>query len=291
MKKNIRKKIKTRLSLLFLWLPFGLFFLLKDKSIRHRGWVGTIYFCLWAGFGLPFIGCILFNMEYAEGFVGYLFLGFLLLFIYHFACLLPDFIRNRKNKADDIAFEKIDVNISKQYSNQQTTSLPNKDINCSTRYNTKLYGVDYQTNNNKAENNNAYQKAKVLTEREKNFYETIRLIAEKYSLNVLQKMRLADIVNVSDEIPKQSRLWWSKFGQISQKHIDFALQDKTDLEIKLLIEIDDYTHQRIDRIKRDEFVDSVCEQANIPILHLYDVIGLEDKIVNILHKEKIEQEM
>ena len=230
-------------------------------------------------------------MEYAEGFVGYLFLGFLLLFIYHFACLLPDFIRNRKNKADDIAFEKIDVNISKQYSNQQTTSLPNKDINCSTRYNTKLYGVDYQTNNNKAENNNAYQKAKVLTEREKNFYETIRLIAEKYSLNVLQKMRLADIVNVSDEIPKQSRLWWSKFGQISQKHIDFALQDKTDLEIKLLIEIDDYTHQRIDRIKRDEFVDSVCEQANIPILHLYDVIGLEDKIVNILHKEKIEQEM
>ena len=61
--------------------------------------------------------------------------------------------------------------------------------------------------------------------------------------------------------------------------------------IKMLIEIDDYTHQRADRIERDKFVDSVCKQANIPILHLYDVIGLEEKIVNILHSDRIEQEM
>ena len=141
------------------------------------------------------------------------------------------------------------------------------------------------------QNINSYQKAQVLTEREKNFYETIRLIAEKHNLNVSTKMRLADIVKVSEEIKKQSSLWWSKFEKISQKHIDFALQDKTNLEIKLLIEVDDYTHQRIDRIERDEFVDSVCKQANIPILHLYDVVGLEEKIVNILHSEKTEQEM
>lgn len=162
-----------------------------------------------------------------------------------------------------------------------------------TEYDTELYGVDCQANDitHKKKNYNTYQKAQVLTEREKNFYETIRLIAEKHNLNVSAKMRLADIVNVSDDIQKQSSLWRSNFGKISQKHIDFALQDKNNLEIKLLIEIDDYTHQRADRIERDKFVDSVCKQANIPILHLYDVIGLEDKIINILHSEKTEQEM
>ena len=159
--------------------------------------------------------------------------------------------------------------------------------------NTKVHSVNGQANNitYKKKSYNTYQKAQVLTEREKNFYETIRLIAEKHNLNVSAKVRLADIVKVSDKIQKQSSLWWSKFEKISQKHIDFALADKSNLEIKLLIEIDDYTHQRPDRIERDKFVDSVCKQANIPILHLYDVIGLEDKIVNILHSEKTEQEM
>ena len=276
-KNNIGKKIKVRLFLLFLWFPFGLFLLLKDKSINHRGWIGTIYFCLWAGFGLPFIGYIFLNMEYIEDFVIYLLLGIFLLFIYHFACLLPDFIRNKKNKVDETRSEHIDVKIPTQYPNQQPVNAYPK--------------MQLQPNNNQYNPNNSYKKAQVLTEREKNFYETIRLIAEKHNLNVSAKMRLADIVNVSDDIQKKSSLWRTKFGQISQKHIDFALQDKTNLEIKLLIEIDDYTHQRADRIERDKFVDSVCKQANIPILHLYDVIGLEDKIVNILHSEKVEQEM
>lgn len=170
-----------------------------------------------------------------------------------------------------------------------------KDTNLAKR---EAFTVDNQNNidecmrqQQEKQNEIVYQKANLLTEREKNFYETIRLIAEKHNLNVSAKIRLADIVNVSDSIQKQSSLWWSKFEKISQKHIDFALADKNNLEIKLLIEIDDSTHQREDRIERDKFVDSVCEQVNIPILHLYDVIGLEDKIVNILHSEKTEQEM
>lgn len=143
----------------------------------------------------------------------------------------------------------------------------------------------------KAQDSNLYQKVTLLTDRESNFYEAIRFVAEKYSYTVLSKVRLADIVNVSDDVEKRSSEWYAYFNKISRKHIDFALADKNNLDIKLLIEIDDYTHQREDRMERDEFVDSVCEQANIPIIHLNDVIDLEEKIINILHSQKTEQEM
>lgn len=130
-----------------------------------------------------------------------------------------------------------------------------------------------------------YEKANLLTDNERNFYETIRLIAEKHDFNVLSKVRLADIVNVNENVQSKTAEWWEYFKRISQKHIDFALADKNSLEIKLVIEVDDSSHKRPDRIERDRFVDKVLENAGIPILHIENVIGLEDKITNLLFKK------
>ncbi|HIU35164.1 MAG TPA: DUF2726 domain-containing protein, partial [Candidatus Fimenecus excrementigallinarum] len=122
----------------------------------------------------------------------------------------------------------------------------------------------------------------LLTKNEKNFYETIRLIAEKLNLNVLTKVRLADIVNVNKNIQSESDEWWDYFKQISQKHVDFVLADKGLSEIHLIIEVDDSSHKRADRIKRDRFVDQVLGNVGIPILHIENVIGLEEKINRLL---------
>lgn len=246
--------------------PYGIIPLILSKRIKHKVCLAFIYFALCCLIGLPLLMFILLLISGGNGLVlasewviqwwsEYLLYGIVIL-----AIALPIYIKKLKQ-------DKILAEHKKQ--------MPDKKEN--------IDEILIQS-----QGLNSYQKAQVLTEREKNFYETIRLIAEKHNLNVSAKMRLADIVKVSDEIKKKSSLWWEKFEKISQKHIDFALQDKNNLEIKLLIEIDDYTHQREDRIERDIFVDSVCEQANIPILHLYDVIGLEEKIVSLLHSEKIE---
>ena len=292
MKKFTKEDIKVRLLLLFCWLPVGIIFLVKSKTIKHKVSLGFLYFFLFAIVGLPTVNCVLAlvsaladGMSFVpscklaiasflelEDIIGFYFVPMVISLVVHLIVSRRDL-----KKGTGIEIQ----------GNQDAIRPSNKNGNTVTDHSPLLYGVNNQSNSKQ----NAYQKAQVLTEREKNFYETIRLIAEKHNLNVSAKMRLADIVNVSDEIQKQSSLWRSNFGKISQKHIDFALQDKTNLEIKLLIEIDDYTHQREDRIERDKFVDSVCEQVNIPILHLYDVIGLEDKIVNILHSDKTEQEM
>lgn len=278
--------------------PYGLIPLALSKRFKHKVSFAFIYFALCCLIGLPLFMFIFTLGEgtataiewvkqwWSENFFICISILAISLPIYIKKIKIDKALANRPSEPEDV---KKKVEEFRKY--QQATNLPDKDRNNSTEYDTKLYGVDYQTNNNSAENNNAYQKAQVLTEREKNFYETIRLVAEKHNLNVSAKMRLADIVNVSDDIEYKSSKWYSGFNKINKKHIDFALQDKSNLEIKLLIEIDDFTHQREDRIERDKFVDSVCEQANIPILHLYDVIGLEDKIVNILHSEKTEQEM
>ena len=297
MKKEIKASdIIIRLLLLFMW-PYGLIPLALSKRFKHKVSFAFIYFALCCLIGLPLF---MFIFTLGEGtataieWVKQWWSEYFFFCISILAISLPIYFRKTKKDkvlAEQTSSEDVNKKVEDFGLYQQATSSSDKDRSYSTEYNTKLYGVDYQSNNNQYNPNNAYQKAQVLTEREKNFYETIRLIAEKHNLNVSAKMRLADIVNVSDDIQKKSSLWRTKFGQISQKHIDFALQDKTNLEIKLLIEIDDYTHQRADRIERDKFVDSVCKQANIPILHLYDVIGLEDKIVNILHSEKVEQEM
>lgn len=125
-----------------------------------------------------------------------------------------------------------------------------------------------------------YKKANLLTNNEQIFYKAIRLIAEKYNFTVLSKVRLADIVNVNPSLDNAE--WWSNFGKIKSKHIDFALAKKENLDVVLIIELDDYSHLRQDRIERDAFVDSVFEEIGIPIIHVYNATRLENKIISAL---------
>jgi hypothetical protein len=58
------------------------------------------------------------------------------------------------------------------------------------------------------------------------------------------------------------------FNKIDRKSADFVLFDKQDISPVLVIEQDDKTHNRSDRIERDGFVDTSLEQSGIPIVHV-----------------------
>ncbi len=290
MKKEIKASdIIIGFLLFFLW-PFGIIPLALSKRIKHKVCLGFVSFAVFGLIGFATLSYIVlplaaivdgygvsYGFTIANDFASRMFeyrstyFGILIVFL---AVYVYQFVKDRKNAKEVKDIEKGSIliaDIDKRTTNQQ-----------------ELINI---VSINNEETQKQYQKASLLTERERNFYETIRLIADKHNFNVLTKIRLADIVTVSDDIKYKSSAWYSEFNKISRKHIDFALADKYNLDIKLLIEIDDRTHQREDRIERDEFVNSVFKQANIPILHLYDVIGLEEKIINILHSEKTEQEM
>jgi Protein of unknown function (DUF2726)/Topoisomerase DNA binding C4 zinc finger len=100
-----------------------------------------------------------------------------------------------------------------------------------------------------------------LSPAEFSFYKVFStLVGER--LSIQSKVRLADIFFVSH--PNKNRSFFSK---ISQKHLDFLVCDPTTMKPIFGIELDDSSHQRSDRQKRDEFVDQVFNDAGLPLLH------------------------
>ena len=82
---------------------------------------------------------------------------------------------------------------------------------------------------------------------------------------VFSKVRLADVVQVKRGSTGGARQ--SAFNVIQSKHVDFVVCDPGTLEFRLVVELDDKSHERGDRAERDQTVDDILAQANIPILH------------------------
>ena len=133
----------------------------------------------------------------------------------------------------------------------------------------------------KEKRNPQYKKKYLLTKNELEFYKKLKEFADNNNLQILSKIRLADIVE-----PKQNKNrseWYSDFGKIKAKHIDFALCNKDNLYILCLIELDDNSHNTKERKERDKFVDEIFESVKIPIVHTkYYNQNTENQLCSIL---------
>jgi len=78
---------------------------------------------------------------------------------------------------------------------------------------------------------------------------------------IMCKVRLADIITCSKT--DWSRGWG---GAIAQKHIDFVLCDAATTRFILAIELDDRSHDRPHRRRRDAFVDHVMADAGVRLI-------------------------
>lgn len=104
----------------------------------------------------------------------------------------------------------------------------------------------------------------VFSPKEKLFYQTLKPIADELGLIVFAKMRIADLLYV----PRNNKEYIKWFNYIKAKHIDFILVSP-EMKVKLLIEVDDKSHNGKKRQQRDEFVDKIFMQHNINILHVW----------------------
>jgi hypothetical protein len=102
----------------------------------------------------------------------------------------------------------------------------------------------------------------LLTKQEKSFYDILKQLIDEHLL--FAKVRLADLV----EADKRHRLWQANFRRVCSKHIDFVICD-TSLSPVLAVELDDSSHQRPDRMKRDSDVDRILEFARLPLLRVF----------------------
>lgn len=121
---------------------------------------------------------------------------------------------------------------------------------------------------------NSYRRReKILTKTEIASFKRIEPMVSAFNGKLFAQVRVADVINVTGN--GKSRGWWKKFRQISSKHVDLVVTD-SQFNILCAIEIDDSSHQRRDRRKRDDLLNSVFRKANLPLLRVKP--GREDEL-------------
>lgn len=145
-------------------------------------------------------------------------------------------------------------------------------------------GIDQEEGTAESTEEFPYIKTYLLTKNEWAFYKAIKPIADKYKLHIIAKVRIADIVSVKKGLSNKERS--SAFNRIKSKHFDFLLCNPQNLAVKAAIELDDSSHDEIDRQQRDYFVDKLCEIIKLPLIRVTDSNGFEEKMCSALKVEK-----
>ena len=102
----------------------------------------------------------------------------------------------------------------------------------------------------------------LLSDGEQRFYVALRrAVGDSYDIHF--KLRVADIV-----VPRAGN-WQRGYGEaVCRQHVDFTLCKKGTSYPVCLVELDDKTHAREHRRKRDEFLDAVFRSAGVPVAHV-----------------------
>jgi len=136
--------------------------------------------------------------------------------------------------------------------------------------------------------NYPYTLRRFLSQHEYKFYEALKPLADNYGYTIMSKVRIADIVEVQKGFNRSQ--YYSYFAKIQSKHVDFLLCDKQSVTPLLVVEIDDKSHNRAGRVKRDHFVDNLFKTVNLPIIHTNNIQTLENQVNEKMFPKKEEKE-
>lgn len=99
---------------------------------------------------------------------------------------------------------------------------------------------------------------------ERNFFELLqKLLPAEYVC--YPQIVLSSIVSVKTDKAN----FWKYQNSINRKIVDFVIFKKQYLEPLLVIEYDGHTHDKSDRIERDNTVDNVLKTAGINYIHVH----------------------
>lgn len=76
--------------------------------------------------------------------------------------------------------------------------------------------------------------------------------------------------------------WRYAFRHINGKSVDYVLCDRSTLAPVYAIELDDFTHKRSDRIERDNEVERIFREAQLPLVRFNDKDISEAAIIQAL---------
>lgn len=121
----------------------------------------------------------------------------------------------------------------------------------------------------------------VLTKNELAFYQVLEETIASQTL-ILSKVRLADIFSTAGGRRNQGAL-----NRINSRHVDFVVCDENTFRPVFAIELDDRSHSRPDRVRRDAFVNQLFESAGLPLVRIpargrYDAREVKERLAGVL---------
>lgn len=101
-----------------------------------------------------------------------------------------------------------------------------------------------------------------LSTAEHSFYLVLKSMMGSF-FTICPKVSLSDIFYVTN--PDRNM---SAYNRINRKHVDFLICDADTMKPRFAIELDDKSHNRQDRINRDDFVEDLYEAARLPLVRI-----------------------
>ena len=126
---------------------------------------------------------------------------------------------------------------------------------------------------------NCYSPKWLFSVNERDAFIKIRHVTDSLNLILLAKVRLLDLIEPKNGIKNYKGALW----KIQAKHVDFVICNEK-LVPKIIIELDDSSHEVLARQERDAFVDEVLTKAGYRVIHLWGIneLRLEQQIKDIL---------
>lgn len=128
----------------------------------------------------------------------------------------------------------------------------------------------------------------LMTPREQHFYRALLKHTDQKRWLLCPQVRVADIASLAPHIRPRSRTWWQLFRMASQWHCDVVVVDIRTFAIVAAIELDDASHLKKHRVRRDILLEEVLRQAGIPLLRDRDAEKLVRQIREFLIRRETE---
>ena len=138
----------------------------------------------------------------------------------------------------------------------------------------------HRSQSRKVFKNNAYSytaKQSLMTRTEDDFFLKLeRAVDERYY--VFPQVHLSSLLD--HRVKGQD--WSYAFRHINGKSVDYVLCNRETLLPTYAIELDDYSHEKSDRRKRDKEVERIFEEANLPLVRFKNKNVSEHNIIQTL---------
>jgi len=130
-----------------------------------------------------------------------------------------------------------------------------------------------------------FKKKYFLSNAEREFFNVLEeAVTNKYY--IFPQVHLSNLLFI-----KKGEECYKYLNKINRKSVDFVILEKNYLTPLLAIELDDSSHDSESRMERDDFVERVLKNAEIPLIRIrakkiYNVSEISSLIYNSIHSQE-----